>query len=175
MNGSAAGRQRQRLRVLGLFAVALTVLPLQAASAHTSSQNRTVRVHSGTICVDAYGEQGHNYHIVRTTVRWDSCRQVLHRDAGHIGHHAKWYADGRYCAYMDPVYSTSSWYSHQTSITEDVWYLGCNNGPGVNVTITMDTWNYARHINTWYPPYGGPGVRPITSHCPLPLSEQRDV
>jgi hypothetical protein len=159
---------RLTARSLCLSVVLLSLLSVQSASAHTSVQARTVRVHSGTICVDAYGEQSHGYHIVRTNVRWDSCRQSLYRDAGDIWHRAEWYVNGRYCAYLSPQYSTYGGSSYQTSITQDVWPLGCNNGPGVHVTISMDTWNAAYHVRTWYPAYGGPGVRPITSHCHCP-------
>lgn len=117
-----------------------------------------------------YGEQWHDRHVIETTamVGAYACGSRLQRDPGQIGHRAEWYVNGRFCAYLSEQWSQTRWWSFQTFVNQDVWHLGCNNGAGVHVTISMDTWNYVQYGRTWFPPYGGPGVRPITRHCHCP-------
>lgn len=127
--------------------------------------------YSNDFCVRAYGEQSHAYSIFRTEIRTARCTGPYAIEVNAIRHRAEWYADGRYCAYFNETTNPSQMSQLQTIIDQDVWYLGCNNGPGVNVGITMDTWNWAyfQRRPGWYPNYGGwPGSRPITQHCHCP-------
>lgn len=158
---------------LGVAAVAGIVLGLlvpQPVSAHSLVfSNTRVPYYSDNFCVRTYGEQSHSYSIIRTETRTSRCTLPLNVGAGSTKHRAEWYADGRYCAYIGEVTSNASMASMQTVINQDVWLLGCNNGPGVNVTITMDTWSWSAYKGYWYPNYGGwPGSRPITGHCHCP-------
>lgn len=124
------------------------------------------------ICVRADAEQDHNRSLVRTETRVARCTGGINTNApGDIRHRAEWYADGRFCVYIPEQRSPTTSYQFTSYVNEDVWYKGCNNGPGVNVYISMDTWNWAWSFreNRWVADYGGnPGTRPITGHCHCP-------
>lgn len=139
--------------------------------AHDSPQRNEWLVYQNepTFCVEASGFQRHDYHVIKTTSLGDyACYGVKDRDAGFIKHRAEWYVNGRYCAYLSEQTSTYRTFALTTTLFQDVWSLGCNNGPGVHVWITTDTWNWAAYGPYWYPYYGGYGIRPITGHCHCP-------
>lgn len=161
--------------VLVIAVLGLTLGSQAPASAHWNLMTRTVVPYysANAICVRAYAEQDHDHSVIRTeTLGPPGCNAGINTNAvGDIRHRAQWFADGRYCAYVEEQRSDSTRYQYQTNVSQDVWYLGCNNGPGVNVYITMDTWNWAWSFreNRWVANYGGdPGQRPITGHCHCP-------
>lgn len=163
-------RKRKAVVAVSVAAIALTVLPQQVAQAH-STWGYGVRMvwQTSNFCVRGSGAQTHNWHIIETQTTTSNCSAALWRNAGYIRHRAEWYVNGRYCHYIpEQVMSNSDWIA-RTEYPVDVFWRGCNNGVGVHVWITMDTWHWAAFGAYWYPNWGGwPGIRPVTGHCHCP-------
>lgn len=74
---------------------------------------------------------------------------------------------GTYCGSVGWIYSPTGIKTYQQFNNWDIWsYFGnaCNNGVGVNVYITIDSWQYAMENGVWQ----GGVWRPATWHCRCP-------
>jgi len=140
----------------------------QAAQAHYNETygGRCVYL-SNNFSVLGEARQYHGYSQYYTSTKTNQSSAYLNRNPGYIRNRAEYYADGRYCAYVGERSNSTVTYQLATYINQDIWPW-CNNRSGVNVYITMDTWNWAAFGSYWYPNWGGGGIRPITGHCHCP-------
>ena len=156
----------RRSGVIAATVVATVIVLAGAASAHYYPNSRTVRVYQDPgVCVEAWGEQWHDRHHFMTTAQTGGYCTRWERGPNQIAQTAKWYVNGSYCAYSDWYYNPTRNWAVKTNIIQDVFWLGCNRGSGVHVTITMDTWNYVQsNDGSWR----SGAARPITYHCHCP-------
>ena len=179
------GRKEGRARRAGVFllaSISLALLPQQSAVAHDSTTRYRERIsaHIPEMCVRHGAEQNHTWHYVMTISQTANCFDPLYRDPGYINQRQEYYKSppwngaGAYtrCA-VNPYYTfwsknTRRAYQLSRIYNEDIWGWGCNHGPGVHVTITMDTWHRVAYNHAWFPSIDGAAYRPYTSHCHCP-------
>ena len=146
------------------------------AAAHESNMQVGPRYYYGssTFCVQGSVSQDHYWHSIFTSAQ-APCTYANPRDPGYIGQYQEYYkepyfgAPGTYCGSFGWVYNPNRTAGFYQQYNWDIWsHFGsaCNYGPGVNVTISIDSWQAAAYGPYWY------GVnnpwRPATYHCHCP-------
>lgn len=138
----------------------------QPATSHPSTEDRYRQVYSEPgFCVLANARQDHTWHRMETTTR-NSCGAfaTTHTQYQQYYKVPTWGAPGTYCF-------SEGWHQSPPNVTSwvkfydyDIWYW-CNNGGGVNVWLSIDSWQYS-----YKPNYGFVGApwRPASRHCHCP-------
>jgi hypothetical protein len=146
------------------------------AGAHESNMQSGSRYFyvTNTFCVEGSLSQDHTWHSVFTEAE-APCTHAAPRDPGYIGQYQQYYkepfwgAAGTYCGDVGWVYNTTRTFGLYQQYNWDIWsHFGyaCNYGPGVNVTISIDSWQAAAYGPSWYG--GNNPWRPATHHCHCP-------
>lgn len=172
--GNERARQaRARTQGCVLLLAALVLgNPMTAASAHDSVGARGGRLFSSpTICVDGAVVQNHGYHWMQTTALgggrtcdWGPVR-TWHTQYQEYYKTAVWGQPGTYCGFRGWNQSPDGGHVDYVLVNNwDIWHMPCNNGAGVNVWISIDSWQYSWWNNTW----NGGAWRPATAHCHCP-------
>lgn len=155
-----------------LLAAVITLIgQMTPAEAHNSEGKRQGRLFgSPTFCTFGTVVQNHGYHWVETSA-WGGDRSC-DRGAANTSHTqyqqyyktAVWGQPGTYCGFEGWHMSGGGQPSFVKVYNWDIWHMPCNNGGGVNVWISIDSWQYSAWNGVW----NGGVWRPATAHCHCP-------
>lgn len=160
--------RKKWLQVLFAVLMLLAMPAPQPASADAGQYTRNGLVYGETgFCVQGGVTQAHSWHSVSTYMT--NCQNNV----------STWHAQyqqyykvvpgayyGRFC-FSEPGKQSNNQAAFTNTYTWDIWNW-CNDGPGVNVVLTVDSWQWSWDGRAGSPGWKGNVWTPATSHCHCP-------